>query len=343
MTSTVVLDLEGADLGIDEMIRGARQFQEAKEGDALLRLVTTQPETLASYVKTKFPRPDLVEVVRAEQEYPKEVPSPVKTYRDLPECSINVGMRMIKEKHDHVFISPGNTGLVMTSALFTLGRFKGYERIPIGVAFPTVFPNRPVFMLDGGSNVDVRPEHLHQFARLGGTFASEVWRRPNPKVALLSNGVEDYKGTEAVREASKLISADPGINYIGFVEGQTMFDGHVDVVICDGFVGNLVLKALEGFSGHLTRYVRGELSRNPWVVMMAGAALKKIFHRIKKSLDYTEYGGAPLLGVNGYVVICHGRSNSNAIKNAIREGVRLVESGLLKKLAENSQHQPKAG
>lgn len=341
MASTVVLDLEGSDLGAEEMLRGARQSQEALKADFLLRLVTTQPESFEQYVKTKFPRPDLVQFVRAEQAYAKEVPSPVKTFRELPECSINVGMRMIKDKSDHVFISPGNTGLVMTSALFTLGRFKSIERSPVGVAFPTA-KNIPVFMLDAGSNVDVRSEHMHQFARLGSTFVSQVWGRPRPKVALLSNGAEAYKGTEAVREASKLISQDPSVNYVGLVEGQNMFDGNVDVIVCDGFVGNLVLKALEGFSGHLTRYLRSELSRNPWVVMMAWAALKKIFHRIKKSLDYTEYGGAPLLGVNGYVVICHGRSNSNAIKNAIREGLRLVESRFLGKLAENSQPNSKA-
>ncbi len=224
----------------------------------------------------------------------------------------------------------------MTAALFEMGRIHGVERPPIATPWPTA--KKMLFSLDSGANVDLRPLHLHQFAHIGKVYVERVFSRPNPAIGLLSNGSEDYKGNALVREAFKLLSADRSLNFIGFIEGQNFFAGDIDVLVHDGFLGNILLKFAEGLASTVNKMLRDEIRASLFAALATSLFLRPALRRYKKRFDYTEFGGAPLLGVKGNVVICHGRSDANAIKNAIRWSVGMVDEdiahGIEQELAE---------
>ncbi len=321
----IVLDLAGADLGEEEILRGVKLAAAAPNGGFELALVSNHPERteeLFSSVVGKLPERVAKNIVHAPHRLPDRILSPVQVFKDFPDCTINVGMREIKGKPNASFVSTGNTGLVMTSALFTLQRVKGISRPPIASPLPTL--GKTCFFLDAGSNVDCRPAHLHQFAKIGSVYAKRVWKRDNPTVGLLSNGEEDYKGNALVKETHALLSADPGIHYVGYREGNTVFSGDLDILVCDGFLGNVMLKFAEGLATAITRLLKQEIRIRPLAGISAKLFMGTAFRALRKRLDYSEYGGAPLLGVNGNTVICHGRSDANAIKNAIREALTLA-------------------
>lgn len=243
---------------------------------------------------------------------------PLAAVRGKPKSSIRVGLALQKEGRADAFISAGNTGAILAASTLLLGLHAGVERAAIATLFPT--GAKPVLVIDGGANVDCTPRELLGFARLGSVYARDVLGRPEPAVGLLNIGEEPEKGHEAVREAHHLLAQDPGIRFVGNVEGRDILAGTCDIVVCDGFVGNVVLKFYESvarlFKELLIREVAPEVLDSPGM------------RRISKVLDYSEYGGAPLLGVRGVAIICHGRSPARAIKNAIRVALQSVESGL---------------
>jgi glycerol-3-phosphate acyltransferase PlsX len=239
---------------------------------------------------------------------------PATTVRSKKDSSIVVGMRLLKEGRADAFVSAGNSGAVMAAALLVLGRARGIDRPAIGTVIPTI--DGHTLMLDAGANADVRPAHLLQFARMGSVYISALSDTPAPSVGLLSNGEEETKGNALTLEAHALLR-ESGLNFIGNVEGRDIPRGTADIVVTDGFTGNVALKSIEGTAELLQHVLRAELTRGVRN-KLAALALRGAFKRVAARLDYSEVGGAPLLGVNGAVFISHGRSNANAIKNALR-------------------------
>ena len=238
------------------------------------------------------------------------------------DSSIAVGMRLQKEEKVHAFISGGNTGAVMTHALMTLGRLEGIHRPAIASFLPT--EKGIVVVLDAGANAECKAINLYQFGVMGSVCTSQVFKKPNPRIGLLSIGEESTKGNEVTLLAHKLLSEDGSLNFIGNVEGRDVLKGTCDVVVCDGFVGNIVLKFAESIDGFLTWLVKKRVKES--LLFRLGAFLVKVSIRdLRKVLDYTEYGGAPLLGVNGVCIICHGDSPPKAIKNALRLAADMVQ------------------
>jgi glycerol-3-phosphate acyltransferase PlsX len=249
---------------------------------------------------------------------------PLAAIRSKRQSSIRVGIELQKAGESDAFISAGNTGAVMAASTLLLGLHPGVERPAIGALFPT--GAKPVLVLDCGANVDCSPRELRGFAHIGTVYARDVLGREQPRVGLLNIGEEEEKGNEATRGAYELLRADLGLRFAGNVEGRDVLHGDCDVVVCDGFVGNVVLKFYETVA-HL---FRGLLEREMEREVLQSDGMR----RIAKVLDYAEYGGAPLLGVRGVSIICHGGSPARAIKNAIGVAVQAIESKLSLHIAE---------
>ncbi|NLI13280.1 phosphate acyltransferase PlsX [Pelotomaculum propionicicum] len=256
---------------------------------------------------------------------------PAIAVRRKKNSSIVRATRLVKEGEADAVVSAGSTGAAMASALLNLGRIKGIDR----PAIAGVLPNEKGYtvLLDVGANVDCKPQHLLQFGIMGYQYSSKILGNADPRVGLLSNGEEDTKGNETTLAALPLLRG-AGINFIGNVEGRDIFEGTADVVVCDGFAGNVVLKAGEGMARMLLKMMKEEISKSLLAQMgtlLAGPALKCL----QKRLDYAEYGGAPLLGVNGVSVICHGSSKAKAVKNAIRVARESVDNRLVNAISLN--------
>ncbi|MBI2536257.1 MAG: phosphate acyltransferase PlsX, partial [Gemmatimonadetes bacterium] len=243
---------------------------------------------------------------------------PLAAVRGKPKSSIGIGLGLQKRGGADGFISAGNTGAVMAASTILLGLHPGVQRPAIGTLFPT--GSEPVLVLDGGANVDCSPRELQGFAYIGAVYARDVLGRSNPTVGLLNIGEEEEKGSAAVKEAYALLKHSTHFQFIGNVEGRDILRGACDVVVCDGFVGNVVLKFYES----VARLVHGLLDREVGRDVLEAPAMQRVF----KVLDYSEYGGAPLLGIRGVSIICHGSWPPRAIKNAIRVAMQSVPSHL---------------
>jgi len=257
--------------------------------------------------------------------------SPSVAVRRKKKSSIRIGLDLVKRGEADAFVSAGNTGAVMAMALVVLGPLSGAERPAIAVLLPTL-KGRAV-LLDAGANVDCKPRHLLQFAIMGNVYARDLLGLSRPRVGLLSIGEEESKGNELTREALKELEDEPSINFIGNVEGRDVFNGNSDVIVCDGFTGNVALKISESVLDTLLHLLREELGRD--LRGRAGSLLlKPAFKRFKQRVDPSEVGGAPLLGVDGVCVIGHGRSTGKDIKNAIRVGGECVANKLISHIRE---------
>ncbi len=245
--------------------------------------------------------------------------------RQKRHSSIAVGISLVREGQADGFVSAGNSGAVMAAALFGLGRIEGIERPAIGTVFPTATGR--CFIVDAGANVDCKPEYLAQFAIMGSAYMELVFGVAHPRVALLSNGEEETKGNSLVQSCHPLLKTS-SLNFVGNVEGKDIPAGMVDVVVCDGFAGNVVIKLSEGLASTLFDILKTEMTAN-FVSKLAALALKPAFRRVKRRMDYAEYGGAPLLGVKGVAIIAHGRSNALAMKNAVRVAKQAVDQRLV--------------
>ena len=268
--------------------------------------------------------------------------SPVEAVRKKKDCSINVAMRLVKEGRADVFVSAGNSGAVATSAILTLGRIPGVKRPAIAAILPTRIPRRPLVLLDAGANMDCHPEWLAQFAIMGNAYSRAVIGRTTPTVGLISIGTEDCKGNEMTKETFPLLKAVKDINFVGNIEGHDLYKGKVDVAICDGFVGNVVLKTTESVARAMSYWLKRECFCGPLRILGA-LLLKGAFRALKNQMDPEVYGGAPLLGVPGAVIITHGSSSHKAIYYAVKAGVAAATNdvtGLIQKsIAEHAEDQ----
>ncbi|HVI76761.1 MAG TPA: phosphate acyltransferase PlsX, partial [Candidatus Acidoferrum sp.] len=239
---------------------------------------------------------------------------------------MRVGLRMVREGRAHGFVTAGNTGAAMATAKIVLGGVPGVDRPALAAVFPTA-PGNPAMLLDVGANVDCSAKNLEQFAVMGDVYFRAMFgRRSAPRVGLLSIGEEESKGNDLTREAFQLLKQSP-LNFVGNVEGRDLYNGQVDVIVADGFVGNVALKISEGVANLVRTALKESLKAT--ITRQVGALLSRsAFIDFKKRLDHTEYGGAPLLGVRGVCIITHGSSNANAMKNAVRVAAESAGSGI---------------
>ncbi|WP_457680888.1 phosphate acyltransferase PlsX [Thermovibrio sp.] len=324
----VVLDAMGGDFAPQVPVMGA--VQAAKE--LSVKVILTGKEELLKRELSKYSYPkSLIEVVNAPEAISMdEQPSKALKKRN---SSLHVGLRLVKEGKADAFVSAGNTGAVMAVSLFTVGRVKGVERPAITAILPNL--TGYTFLLDVGANVDCKPFHLLQFAVMGSTYAKYVLKEREPRVGLLNIGEEEGKGNELTKEAYKLLKAarSKGLNFIGNAEGRDIYSGKFDVIVCDGFVGNVCLKLSESLAKILAKILREEIEKH-FISKLGALTLKPAIKGFKRRIDYAEIGGAPLLGVNAPVIISHGSSNAKAIKNAIKTATEFVESSLNEHIEE---------
>ena len=253
---------------------------------------------------------------------------PAQAVRSKPDASINVCARMVKEGRAQGWISAGNSGAIMAAALFIQGRIHGVERPALGSIVPT--QNDFAYFLDVGANVDSKPDYMEQFAVMGSVYAREMMGRPKPRVALLSNGEEEGKGDERVRETTRRLRGSLS-GFIGNVEPKDIYAARADVVVADGFVGNIAIKMAEATAEFLFRALRDEIPKTLGG-KVGGALIRPRVRQIRDRIDWREFGGAPLLGIDGVAVVAHGRSDARAIKNAIRVTREAVDNQLVGKI-----------
>ncbi|HEX6939149.1 MAG TPA: phosphate acyltransferase PlsX [Longimicrobiales bacterium] len=313
----IALDAMGTDRHPAVEVEGAVQALRELPDDFTLVLVGQRERIEAELDRFRDLPRDRLEVVHATQRI-EQGESPATAVRRKPNSSIVVGLQMQKEGRVDAFVSAGSTGAVMAASLLILRPLPGVDRPPVGTVLPTAA--EPIVLVDAGANVDSKPYHLVQFARLGAIYAHDVLRRPNPRVGLLNIGEEPEKGDELAVAAHRLLAQQSGLNFIGNVEGRDIITGGCDVLVADGFVGNVLLKFYESIAAFFTGILKREQEKSG-----ARMDLREIF----AALDYTEYGGAPLLGVNGISIICHGGSPPRAIKSAIRVALRAVATNMV--------------
>jgi len=325
---TIAVDCMGGDHGVTPIVEGAlaalheslnSPLQVVLVGDrAQIQPVLDHQSALSADVLKKRLR-----VEHADDEVTMDDKAADAVRRT--NSSIVVGLKLHHSGKVDAFVSPGNTGAVMASSLRHLGRLPGVIR----PAITSLFPNQKTVtvVLDVGANAECKPQNLHQFAVMGSMFYQYVLKKERPRVGLLSIGEEPTKGTETVQAANKLLAADPSVNFVGNIEGRDILSSSVDVVVMDGYVGNIILKFAESVMPLLEAKLRHQINTN--IFSKIGVfMLRPFLRRTRNSLDYAEYGGAPLLGVDGVVVICHGKSGVKAIKNAIFEAERCVRQNV---------------
>jgi glycerol-3-phosphate acyltransferase PlsX len=324
------VDVMGGDHAPDAILKGCWDAAPLLDGDDRILLVGDEriirngltSSGLDGAAKQRFEVVATTQVIEMDE-------SPVEAVRSKPDSSISVMCKLAGKGQADVVISAGNTGACVAAAQLRMRTLPGVSRPGIAVVLPTFYGE--VVVCDVGANITPKPRHFQQYAIMAGAYAMAVAGIENPRVGLLSIGEEDAKGTTIVKEARKLMRDEPQINFIGNVEGRDLFKGVVDVVVCDGFVGNIVLKFTEGLAEGLFKTILAELQEfAPESVGQFEPVMKKIYAKH----DWQEYGGAPLLGVGGYCLICHGRSDARAIRNAVRVGKQLVRSDINQKIVE---------
>ena len=329
----IVVDAMGGDHGPGVVIDGA--LAAVKEYNTDIVLVGDEAKIKACLSKAKY-HGDKVSVVHADEVIGMHE-SPATSVRRKRNSSIVVGINLVKEGKADAFFSAGNTGAVVSAATLSLRLLAGIERPGIAIITPTL--KGIALIIDVGANIDAKPLHLLQYGYMGCAYLEGVFHKQNCLVGLLNVGEEESKGTDFIKEAYELISKS-NLNFIGNVEGKAMFSGVCDVIVCDGFVGNVALKVTEGTAEAIQVFMKRHLLKTNILGKLGILLLKKTFINFKKDLDYAEYGGAPLLGVDGVVIIGHGRSNASAIKNAIRVAGEEVENKVNQKIIEAITPKP---
>lgn len=329
MATRVAVDAMGGDDAPGVVVEGAvRAVREAPERVQVL-LVGQE-----GAVRAELEKHDVEGLAISVMDAPEVIgmgESPSVALKSKPNSSIHIGIGAHKQGHVDAFVSAGNTGAVMAGGLFICGRLEGVHRPSLPGYFPT--PSGTSLVVDVGANVDVKSEHLVQFAHMGSVFAREVFNVADPSVALLNVGEEPSKGTEVVKEAYKKLEAEEGLRFIGNVEGRDLFAHKADVVVCDGFVGNALLKLGESFASILPQLVRQEIGKmelGPNEAVLVGGVMKGAM----APFNYENFGGVPLLGVDGNVLIGHGGSSARAIEQMIYRACDVVEQGVTGKIAE---------
>lgn len=329
-TARVALDAMGGDNAPGEIVLGA--IQAAREYGIGVQLVGREDAIRAELAKHDTQGLDLPiihtdEIIEMDEH-------PATAVRRKKKASMTLALQLVRDGSALGAVSAGNSGAMMAASLFTLKRIEGVDRPALGGVFPT--KDSACLVIDMGANTDCKPEYLQQFALMGSIYMERIFSVQSPRVGLLANGEEETKGNEQVQQAHQLLkqsAATLGLNFIGNIEGHDIPAGIADVVVCDGFVGNVVLKLSEGLAETLLGMMRAQMTSS-LPNKLAAAVLRPGLRKVFKRLDYAEYGGVPLLGVNGSAIISHGRSNAKAIKNALRVARQTAETNVAGAIAE---------
>ncbi len=318
MESTIAVDAMGGDYAPAHPVAGA--VLAAREFGTRILLVGRADEVRAELARHR-PAGLPIEIIHASEVVGMDE-SPVNAFRRKKDSSIRVAAGLVREGRALGVVSAGNTGAVMTTVKMICGVLEGVER----PALCAVVPNLKGLSvwLDVGANIDCRPEHLVQFAIMGHLYAREVLGVASPRVGLMSIGEEDSKGNEVTREAFRVLKEAP-LNFIGNVEGRDIFNGEADVIVCDGFIGNVSLKAVESAADAIVHFLKEEIGKS-FRAKLGYLLARPAFRSFRKKVDYAEYGGVPLLGVRAAAIICHGGSSARAVKNAVRVALDFHEN-----------------
>ena len=330
-TVRVVVDAMGGDNAPGEIVKGAVQAVQA-EKDIKVFLVGRQDAVNAELAKYTYDK-EKIEVVHAEEVIEMAEP-PVNAIRKKKQSSLVIGMNMIKHQEADAIVTAGSTGATLVGGQVLVGRIKGIERPPLAPLVPT--EKGVSLLIDCGANVDARPSHLVQFAQIGSIYMENIVGIKNPRVAILNIGAEEEKGNQLVKETFPLLKECPGINFIGSIEAREIPHGGADVIVCEAFAGNIVLKLYEGVAATLLSKVKEGLMSS-LRSKIGGMLIKPALKQTLKAFDASQYGGAPLLGLNGLVVKTHGSSNANDVKNSIIQCVTFKEQNINGKIKEYIQ------
>lgn len=323
----VALDVMGGDYAPEEIIKGALEAINLYPHLEKIFLVGNEEE-INKHLSQQHHK---LEIVHAQEVITME-DHPGTAYRRKKDASITVATKLVKNGKAQGVVSAGNTGAQMVASLFGLGRIKGVDRPAIGTVLPTLEGGK--LLLDAGANADCKVQNLVQFAKMGSIYAEKVLGINNPKVALVNIGSEGTKGNELVIKTYEQLANLKDINFVGNIEGRDIPKGNVDIMVCDGFVGNIILKVIEGMASTFGQLLKEEINQSIVTKMGAGLMLPAL-QGLKKRMDYSEYGGAPLLGINGISIICHGSSKAKAIHNAIKVAYESYSQGFIEALRLN--------
>jgi phosphate acyltransferase len=323
----------GGDFAPAEIVSGAIKAQQELDVEVLL---VGDPQAIQACLQ-KHPNAPKMEIVPSEG-LVEMSEDPLPALRKKPKASINVAMSLVKEGKADAVVSAGHSGAAMAAALLRLGRLPGIDRPAIGAVFPTMIPDKPVLVLDVGANVDCRPKYLEQFALMGTVYAQYVLGNGKPQVGLINIGEEDNKGNELAIQTYELLKANTNIPFVGNCEGRDILSGKFDVVVCDGFVGNVLLKFAEAVGGILLQILKEELPRGKRGKLGVGL-LKNNLMRIRDRIDHAEHGGALLLGVAGICVIGHGSSDAATVCSAVRLAQEAVHNEVLDRIKTSLHEQ----
>lgn len=326
--TVIAVDAMGGDLGPSVVIPGA--IEAARQTGAKIILVGNEAILDGELTKLAPSGVDLEIVHAPEVAGMDEKPSDI--LRRKKNASIQVACRLVRDGAANGVVSAGHSGASVACGMFIMGRIPGVERPALASLLPT--EKEPVVLLDVGATVDCKPYNIFQFGLMGNAFARDILNKESPRVGLLSIGEEEGKGNSQVKEAYELFRMAQNLNFTGNIEGRDLFTGDVDVAVCDGFVGNVALKLSEGLGMSLSRVLKRELLSSGILPKLGSLLAKSAFRRFAKVVDYAEYGGAPLLGLQGISIVCHGRSNAKAICSATRMAVLFVEKETNRRLME---------
>lgn len=329
----IALDAMGGDNAPAEIVSGAVRFARAHPAHEVV--LVGDAERVRVHLSQHPPVPVNVTVRHASQvvEMDEDAGAAIRRKKD---SSLRVGLQLVRDGEASAFVSAGHSGAVMAGALLVLGRLPGVERPAIAALFPSLRTSRRAgrcLLLDAGANVECRPGQLGQWAVMGEAYVRTVLGVERPRVAILANGEEASKGTALTRAASELLRGSP-LDFIGYAEGKDIFSGKADVVVTDGFTGNIVLKTAEGTALGVVGLIKHAIERSPLPERVGAMLMKPTLLGLRKVVDWAEYGGAPLLGVNGVGIVAHGRSDAHAIFNALRAAQTTVEAHLQAELGQ---------
>ena len=325
----IAVDAMGGDFGPSVVVPGA--IEAARLYDLHVQLVGDTPKLEAELEKLVL-KDVHYDIVQADDVvHMNEKPSDI--LRRKKNSSIQVACRLVKEGRAHGLVSPGHSGASVACGMFIMGRVPGVDRPALASVMPS--EKAPTIIVDVGANVDSKPHHLFQFGLMADAFAKDILDRDHPKIGLLSIGEEEGKGNTLVKEAYDFFKLAQNLNFVGNVEGRDLFTGDVDVIVCDGFVGNVALKLSEGLAASLSRILKRELLGSSLAAKLGTLLAKGAFKRVARFVDYAEYGGAPLLGLQGIVIVCHGKSNIKAITSATTMAALFVEKRTNERLVAN--------
>ena len=327
----IAIDAMGGDFGPSVVVPGALQAAQSTGAKVLLVGIEESIRNVLEEQSLSRFEGDLFDVVAASQTV-EMTDKPSDILRNKKDSSMQVACRLVKAGEADAFISAGHSGAAFACAMFILGRIPGVDRPALASLLPT--EKSPMLLLDVGANVECRSHHLFQFALMGAAFVKDILGYEDPRVGILSIGEEEGKGNSLVKSSYELLKQAAHLNFIGNAEGRDLFTGDIDVAVCDGFVGNIVLKLSEGVASSFSHMLKRELTNSGFLPYLGAVLSKKAFSNFKKIVDYAEYGGAPLLGLKSLALVCHGKSNAKAITSAVTMANTYVLKGTQQRLVE---------